>query len=75
MFAAGTSLATVTFDADLQQVGEGQLRIYNMVVDSENRPHIMYHDLAISITQSRGRCMADRLGTFWEGFDLAWAAG
>lgn len=74
MFAAGTSLATVTFDADLQQVSEGaSFWIYNMVVDSENRPHIMYHDSS-NIYYSVKEGSTWRTGwvdSFWEGFDLA----
>ncbi len=74
MLAAGTGLATVTFDADLQQVSEGaSFWVYTMVVDSDGRPHMMYHDSS-NIYYSVKEGSTWRTGwvdSIWEGLDVA----
>ncbi len=74
MFSSGTSVATVAFDADLQQVSEGaSFWVYTMVVDSQDRPHIIYHDssnIYYSVKEG-GTWRSSYVDSIWESFDLA----
>lgn len=74
MFAAGTGVATVTLDAEQQQVSEGaSFWIYTMAVDSRDRPHILYHDSSniYHSVKEGGTWRSSMVDSIWERFDLA----
>ncbi len=74
MLATGPSVATVEFDADLQQVSEGaSFWICTMVVDSHDVPKVLYHDSGSIYYAEKegGKWSTTYVDSIWEDFDVA----